>query len=99
MTRDDVVVMAVNAGANSHFVKHHIAFIEAFAKLVEAHTRGQMFKPDWDNYRQGLIDGAVSEREACAKLAQKTVCDTHIPTGVRIYGTAAAKAIRARGNT
>ena len=40
---------------------------------------------------------AEAEREACAILAQKTVCDTHIPTGVKIYGTAAAKAIRARG--
>lgn len=40
---------------------------------------------------------AEREREACAKVAQKTVCDTHISTGVRIYGTAAAKAIRARG--
>ena len=40
---------------------------------------------------------AAKEREACAKVAQKTVCDTHIPTGVKISGTAAAKAIRARG--
>lgn len=40
---------------------------------------------------------AAKEREACAMLAQKTVCDTHIPTGVRIYGAAVAKAIRARG--
>lgn len=38
------------------------------------------------------------EREACAKLAESTVCDTHLPTGVRIYGTRAASAIRARGN-
>jgi hypothetical protein len=30
----------------------------------------------------------------CATIAQHTVCDTHLPTGVRIYGTAAAKAIR-----
>ena len=37
------------------------------------------------------------EREACAKLAAATICDTHIPTGVKIYGTVAAKAIRARG--
>ena len=36
------------------------------------------------------------EREACAKLAESTVCDTHLPTGVRIYGTRAASAIRAR---
>ena len=40
---------------------------------------------------------AAKEREACAKLAQETICDTHIPTGVNIYGTRAAKAIRARG--
>jgi hypothetical protein len=39
----------------------------------------------------------LAEREACAKLAATTVCDTHIPTGVKIYGTVAAKAIRNRG--
>jgi hypothetical protein len=42
-------------------------------------------------------NGQTDEREACAKLAQSTICDTHIPTGVKIYGTVAAKAIRARG--
>lgn len=42
---------------------------------------------------------AAAEREACAALAEKTICDTHIPTGVNIYGTRAARAIRARGNT
>ena len=36
------------------------------------------------------------EREACAVLAEKTICDTHIPTGINIYGTRAAKSIRAR---
>ena len=30
---------------------------------------------------------AAAEREACAKLAEETVCDTHLPTGVKIYGT------------
>ena len=39
---------------------------------------------------------AAAEREACAKLAESAVCDTHLPTGVRIYGTRAAAAIRAR---
>ena len=42
---------------------------------------------------------AAAEREACAKLAEATICDTHLPTGVRIYGTRVASAIRARGNT
>jgi hypothetical protein len=41
----------------------------------------------------------ADEREACAVLAQQTICDTHIPTGINIYGNRAAKAIRARGNT
>ena len=48
-----------------------------------------------------LLDAAtaqavMSEREACAKVAKETVCDTHLPTGVKIYGTKAAAAIRAR---
>jgi hypothetical protein len=42
---------------------------------------------------------AQHEREACAKVAQDTICDRHIPTGISIYGTLVAKAIRARGNT
>lgn len=40
---------------------------------------------------------AAREREACAKLAEETVCDTHLPTGVKIYGWRVSKAIRARG--
>jgi hypothetical protein len=32
----------------------------------------------------------------CAQIANETVCDTHIPTGIKIHGTEAAKAIRAR---
>lgn len=39
----------------------------------------------------------TAEREQCAKVAEKTVCDTHVPTGIKIYGTKAAAAIRARG--
>lgn len=42
---------------------------------------------------------AAKEREACAQVAAQTVCDTHIPTGINIYGTRAAKAIRARSTT
>ncbi len=42
---------------------------------------------------------AAAERDACAKLAEATICDTHLPTGVRIYGTRVADAIRARSNT
>lgn len=38
----------------------------------------------------------ADEREQCAKVAEETVCDTHLPTGVKIYGARAAAAIRAR---
>ena len=40
---------------------------------------------------------SAAEREACAKLAAETVCDVHLPTNIKIYGTRAAAAIRARG--
>ncbi len=30
---------------------------------------------------------AAAEREACAKVAETTVCDTHLPTGVQIYSS------------
>jgi hypothetical protein len=49
-------------------------------------------------YENGYKAGAAAEREACAKLAETTICDTHLPTGVRIYGTRVADAIRARGS-
>ncbi len=47
-------------------------------------------------YRCGYEAGVIAERKECAALAEKTICDKHIPTGVSIYGTRAAKAIRAR---
>jgi hypothetical protein len=55
MTQDDIVVMAVNAGANSHFVKHHIAFIESFAKLVAAKEReacAMLCEAEWSTVAQ-----------------------------------------------
>jgi hypothetical protein len=72
--------------------------LEAFAELVRADEREQ-FQKWFDAVTAQHKQLIIAEREACAKLAQSTVCDTHIPTGVKIYGTAAAKAIRNRGNT
>lgn len=48
---------------------------------------------------EGLEAEVLMEREACAKVAETTVCDTHLPTGVKIYGSKAAAAIRARNKT
>ena len=44
-----------------------------------------------------VTKAVLIEREACALIAHATVCDTHIPTGVKIYGSRAATAIRKRG--
>ena len=56
--------------------------------------------PFWESNFDELILFAKRvverEREECAQLAQETVCDTHLPTGIKIYGTRVAKAIRAR---
>ena len=48
-------------------------------------------------YSTALRKLIADEREVCAKIAAETVCDTHLPTGVKIYGTRAAKAIRGQG--
>jgi hypothetical protein len=64
------------------------------ADAMEAATRAA--NESWTLACKKMVE---FEREACAVLAEKTICDTHIPTGINIYGTRAAKAIRARGNT
>jgi hypothetical protein len=80
MTRDDILRMA----RETRLVPK---WLELCKKDEEA--LGRFF-------HAAYAAGAAAEREACAKLAESTVCDTHLPTGVRIYGTRAAAAIRAR---
>ena len=43
---------------------------------------------------EGLLLACAEQREIDAKIAENTVCDTHIPTGINIYGQVAARAIR-----
>ena len=64
------------------------------ADAMEVATRAA--NESWTLLAKALV---LAEREACAVLAEKTICDTHIPTGINIYGTRAAKAIRAREKT
>jgi hypothetical protein len=97
MTQDEIIEMANEAElCQCIWVDDEgpeIASLVAFAKLVEAHTRGQIFKPDWDNYRQGLIDGAIAEREACAKVCDEIHAEYEAKDSFSSY----AEAIRARG--
>ena len=55
----------------------------------------------WLEHFAALVAAAAraDEREECAKLAATTVCDIHLPTGTKIYGSRVAAAIRARGTT
>ena len=102
MTREDVVRMAREAGDDvEHTLPSDLDFLERFAHKVIEHflaTTGQYVTNDAS--REAAIQAAVeAEREACAEIAASTVCDEHLPTGIKIYGTRAAKAIRARGET
>lgn len=83
MTRDEIMKMARQAGAERSCINDEVWM------LAMTETSFEKFA--------ALV--AAAEREECAELAEKTICDTHIPTGVNIYGTRAAKAIRARANT
>jgi len=61
-------------------------------------------RPHLDGIYQAALEQfaklvAAHEREECAKLAETTVCDVHLPTGTKIYGSRVATAIRARGTT
>jgi hypothetical protein len=102
----DTIDMAREAGFREHNGMVYVTTIndncaeelKRLVALVRADEREE-FQRWFDAVTAQHKQEILAEREACAKLAQSTVCDTHIPTGVKIYGTAAAKAIRARGNT
>lgn len=83
MTKDDIIKLAREAGGQ----------ITAFINYDYGEDVAVFYLEDLDSFAN-LV--AAAEREECAALAEKTICDKHIPTGVSIYGTRAAKAIRAR---
>ncbi len=87
MTRDDIIRMAREARLGTTLT-HQGGEPRVWIEGADWHDEVERFA--------ALV--AEAEREACAALAEKTICDTHIPTGVNIYGTRAARAIRARGN-
>ena len=61
--------------------------------------QGQSREQTIDRLQRFVGRAVAAEREACAEIAASTVCDEHLPTGIKIYGTRAAKAIRARGES
>lgn len=106
MNREDIIAMAREDGwENVPTVR--LAFagfdIHRFAALVVAAERNswpaemEAMERQVNILTDALAQAKAEEREACAKVAEETVCDTHLPTGVKIYGSRAAAAIRARG--
>ena len=92
MTKDDIMKMAREAGINFRPLD------DDYCDMVGL-DRGTICRVESigdEEIKRFATIVAASEREACAQLATQTVCDTHLPTGIKIYGTAAAKAIRAR---
>jgi hypothetical protein len=67
-------------------------------------TKPELPEPFFDGKKRRAHEPSYSHRqmlevrrdalEEAAVLAQETVCDVHIPTGINIYGTRAAHAIR-----
>lgn len=97
MTREDIIRMAREVGIDpeSDTLCNYDGWVDTlvdFAALVTAHVRETEFKPDWNNYRQGLADGAAAEREACAKAAEEFLTQGRSPLGRSV-----GEAIRARG--
>ena len=109
LKRDDIIRMAREAGgrqANYHELYDHLLMssnaLARFAELVTAAKDAehqQTLALQQRSYEREIQLEVEAEREECAQIAESTVCDTHLPTGVRIYGTRAATAIRARSNT
>ena len=88
MTKDEALKLALEALEESWHLTPKPDYVRAtITAIKEALTQQEQVREK----------AQAEEREACAKLAAKTVCDVHIPSGVKIYGTVAAKAIRERG--
>jgi len=101
MNRDDVIRMARDAGLGDTGVREGFLFfqpgtdgLERFAALVaaeigiETHRRG---------YESGLRDGAIAERDACAKACDDDQSQAGEWTAESHVGGYFAARIRARG--
>ena len=102
MTSDDILRMAREARLVPKWLelcpKDEEALVR-FAALVTAAKDAehqQTLALQQRSYEREIQLEVEAEREECAQIAESTVCDTHLPTGVRIYGTQVAAAIRAR---
>jgi hypothetical protein len=100
MNRDDIIRMAREAGIDEFgSLDERLIFFAALVAAAERKNYEHTLALQQKSYEREIQIEVEAEREACAKVAKETVCDMHLGTGIKIYGTKAAAAIRARGNT
>jgi len=97
MTRDDIMLWAVQARLPSHYETGEPMWpdrLERFAARVAAHTLSNIDPSRFMSYQEGFAAGAAAEREACAEI-----CDRFQARDVGMQPAECAGAIRARGET
>jgi hypothetical protein len=94
MTRDDIIRMAREAGLLPHpeNIVYQDPMFEGRIKTFAALVAAAAVRETSAEYRLGWNDGAMMEREACAK-----VCEELDAWNEDDPGSSAAVAIRARG--
>ena len=85
-------------GGNCSVCEHEMACHVEVKTLTSFDEWWLEMKPaECDEYKVYFLECWERSREVemkrCAQIARETVCDTHLPTGVKIYGTRVAKAI------
>jgi hypothetical protein len=111
MTQDDIHRIArelYGTGATEQEIRFAILVAAAQREKIAAWMWNMGYATGHGDTIEGLLDhlgtqiaegleaDVLMEREACARIAETKGGYTHLPTGVQIYGSKAAAAIRAR---
>jgi hypothetical protein len=99
MTQDEIIALAEQAGmvpfklfGGIRFIEVWLPEIEAFAKLVGAHTLMNIDPSKFMSHQEGIEAGRFAEREACAQAAAIALLGADRELAERVV-----RAIRARG--
>jgi hypothetical protein len=96
--KDDIIKWAREAGIDEFgSLDERLILFAALVAAAERKNYEHTLALQQKSYEREIQIEVEAEREACAKVAKETVCDMHLGTGIKIYGTKAAAAIRARG--
>ena len=75
MTQDEIILMADASGISLYGMgadrAKFIHYLEAFAKLVAAHTLMNIDPSKFMSHQEGIEAGRLAEREACVKVCER----------------------------